>query len=116
VIEPTTDASQNSETVKEPIVIPDEILDQERWLWVEETRDGARGGWATGSFDPKRNKIDIETRDVERFAVDVSRIPVNWERLVIIGINDVNSELRKRDYSVLHFARDDHGRWVVLEP
>ncbi len=116
VTESTTEASQDPEPVQERIVIPDEILDQDRWLWAEEARDGARGGWATGSFDPKRNKIDIETRDVERFAVDVSRIPINWERLVVIGINNINSELRRRDYSVLHFARDDHGRWVVLEP
>ena len=78
-------------------------------------RKGAPGAWATGSFDRKRNKLDIRTRDVQDFSIDVSRIPINWERLVVIGIDGANSELRKRDYSVLHFRLDDHGQWVVLE-
>jgi hypothetical protein len=90
--------------------------DPDRWLRVEKTRKGAPGGWATGSFDPKRNKLTIRTRDVEQFAVDVSRVPIAWKRLVVIGINGRNAELRKRDYSVLHFARDRHGQWEVIEP
>ena len=98
------------------IDISEEAVDPDRWLVVEKTRDGAPGGWATGSFDPKRNKLTIRQRDVQRFAIDVSRIPINWARLVVIGINGRNSELRKRDYSILHFARDQHGQWVVVEP
>ncbi len=89
--------------------------DDQRWLWVEAVRDNADGGWATGSFDAKRNKLSIRTRDVQRFAIDVSRIRIDWERLVVIGIDGANSELRKRDFVVLHFARDGHGQWVVDE-
>ena len=95
--------------------IPVDIDDADRWLLVEKAREGAPGAWATGSFDPKRNKLDIRTRDVQEFSIDVSRIPINWERLVVIGIDGANSELRKRDYSVLHFRLDDHGQWVVRE-
>ncbi len=98
------------------IGIPVEAYDLDRWLWVEKTRNGAPGGWATGSFDPKRNKLTIHTRDVEQFAIEVRRVPIDWERLVVIGINGRNAELRKRDYSVLRFARDRHGQWVVIEP
>ena len=100
----------------EPIIIPAEFQEIDRWLFVEKARDRASGAWATGSFGPKRNKLTIRTRGVQQFAIDTSRTPINWERLVVIGIDGANSELRKRDYPILHFARDDHGRWVVLEP
>ena len=99
-----------------PVRLPVEAVDPDRWIFVEKTRDGAPGGWATGSFDPQRNKLTIRERGVQRFTIDVSRIPINWARLVVIGINGRNSELRKRDYSILHFARDQHGQWIVVEP
>ena len=71
---------------------------------------------SSGSFDPARNKLHIRTGDVERFTIDVSRIPINWQRLVVISIDGINSELRRRDHPVLRFARDSHGRWVVIDP
>ncbi len=97
-----------------PIVIPDD--GEERWLYVTRAREGTHGGWATGSFDPARNKITIDTYDVERFAVDTGRIPIDWERGVVLRLNGSNSELRKRDYPILQFVRNKYGVWVVLEP
>jgi hypothetical protein len=103
-------------------LLPDEApsswlaSDRDGWLLVEKVRAGAPGGWGTGTFDKQRNKIDIQTQDVQQFAIYVGRIPINWRRLVIIGIDGVNSELRKRDQYIYHFARDDHDRWIVLEP
>ncbi len=91
-------------------------VDASQWLFVEKVQEGARGGWATGSFDPERNKIDITTHDVAAFAIDVERIPIAWERLVIIGIDGINSELRRRDYRMYHFVRDSAGQWIVREP
>ena len=89
--------------------------DLDRWLVVEKVKDGAAGAWATGSFDPKRNKLDIGTHDVQRFAVDTGRIPIRWDKLVILSIDGKNSELVHRDYSILHFTRDKYG-WHVIEP
>ena len=99
-----------------PIEIPAEVDDPARWLWVEEGRDGAEGAWATGSFDSKRNKLSIKARDVRRFTIDVGRIPIDWERLVILSINGRNSELRRRNHTLLHFVLDEYGRWTVAEP
>lgn len=92
------------------------VDEPDRWLMVEKVMDRATGGWATGSFIQERNKLVIETHNVGQFAIDTGRIPIDWERLVILGIDGRNSELRKRDYPVLHIARDDYGQWVVLEP
>ena len=88
----------------------------DRWLFVEAVKKEAVGGWATGSFDAGRNKLDIRTHDVRAFAIDVGRIPIRWERLVILSINGLKSELRRRDYTPLRFALDERGQWVVVEP
>ncbi|MBI4718694.1 MAG: hypothetical protein HY763_12880 [Planctomycetes bacterium] len=87
----------------------------DRWLVVEEARQGAPGAWATGSFDRERNRITIRTKDVERFALHLAMVPVDWEKLVILRIDGSSSELRKRETSVLHLMRDAQRRWVVIE-
>jgi len=96
------------------ISLPDELPAQ--WLVVEKAREGRGGAWARGSFDAERNRIRIATNAVAEFTVDIDQIPINWERLVVIGIDGINSELRKRDYSPIRFRRDNHGRWSVVEP
>ena len=93
-----------------------EVEDPDRWLTVERIHGDAPGAWATGAFDPARNKFTIETHDVAEFTIDVSRVPVRWDRLVIIRIDGSNSELVKRDYFLYRIARNEHGQWIVLEP
>ncbi len=89
--------------------------DPNRWLVVEEVKGKASGAWATGSFSQKRNKVTVRTKDVARFSIDVSRIPIKWDKLVILSIDGKNSELMHRDYALLHFVNDRHG-WHVIEP
>ena len=96
-------------------VLPSED-DTDRWLRVAAVAEDADGGVATGSFDPKGNQIRIRTQDVKGFVIDTGRLAIDWDRLVVIRINGVGSELRKRDYDLLHFVRNDHGRWEVAEP
>lgn len=109
--------ADSTEETSSPAPIPFEVEadDPKRWLLVEKVHKGAAGAWATGSFDPKRNKIVIQTQDVERFAINVGRMEIDWRRLVVIRINDINSELRKRDFTLYRFVQDDHGQWVVLD-
>jgi len=98
---------------------PDLVLiggDRDRWLFVEAADEGKPGGWAQGDFDPQRNKLDIRTSDVLQFAIDTSRLRIDWQRLVILSIDGKTSELRKRDFAVYQFRRDVHGRWNVIEP
>ena len=92
------------------------VEDPDRWLTVEKIHGDAPGAWATGAFDPARNKFIIETHDVAEFTIDVSRVPVRWDRLVIIRIDGSNSELVKRDYFLYRIALNEHGQWIVLEP
>ena len=97
-----------------------EVVDVEeeadRWLFVEKTRDGAKGGWASGSFDRSRNKLEIRTEDVEQFGLYLERVPIDWDKLVVLSIDGKNSELRRRDHSRIRVQLDQHGKWAVLEP
>ena len=90
--------------------------DFERWLSVVAIKDGAPGAWATGSFKVKRNRLDIRTKDVQTFTLDTSRIPIRWDKPVVMNINGRTGELRRRDYSILRFALDGRGDWLVVEP
>lgn len=85
----------------------------EKWLRVLAIKEGAKGAWATGSFDEKRNKLTIDTNGVQRFVIDADKVDINWRKLVIIRIDGHNSELRKRDDSSYRFVRDKHGAWIV---
>ena len=89
--------------------------DSDDWLFIEKVRPDTPDGWARGTFDKNRNKIAVETNGALGFALDIERIPIDWERLVVIRIDGKNSELRKRDYSRYHFQRDKYGRWIVAE-
>ena len=111
-----TVASDTAGEVPVRVDIGVHVGDSDDWLTVDEIRDNAPGAWATGSFLAERNRIVIETEAVARFSIDMGRVPVRWERLVVIRIDGRNSELVKRDQAIYRFVLDDHGRWVVLEP
>lgn len=92
------------------------VDDSGKWLTVEAIHGDAPGAWATGSFLAKRNRIVINTEGVARFSIDMPRLPVRWDKLVVIRIDGRNSELVQRDQAIYRFVLDDHGSWVVLEP
>ncbi len=100
----------------EPPIIQVQTQESDQWLNVTELRAATPGGWATGDFDSTRNKIDIRTRDVAGFTIDVGRIPINWERKVILGIDGRNTELRRRDYTLIRFRNTRDRGWTVIEP
>lgn len=89
--------------------------ERDRWLFVREIKGEAKGAWATGDFNRERNKIDIRTHDVSAFAIETSRMSINWNRPVVLGIDGTNSELKRRDESLILFEIDKYGAWVVRE-
>ena len=115
VAEPSADSQPVADTAS-LLILPLPVGDQDQWLFVETARDKMGGAWATGSFHVERNKIEIETHNVQKFTIDASRIPIQWQDVVILGIDGRNSELRQRDDSMLRFARNGSGQWVVMEP
>lgn len=100
----------------EPTPQPGESFVKNSWLTVKKINKKNTAKSATGTFNEKRNKIMITTNNAEQFAIDTSRIPINWRRPVVLSINGRNSELKKRDYSIIHFKHDKYGQWSVIEP
>lgn len=109
-----TPRPQDSAPASPPVVRLDRN-DSDDWLFIEKVRPVTPDGWAKGTFNKKRNRITVETHGALGFAIDIERIPIDWERLVVIRIDGKNSELRKRNYSRYHFQRDEYGRWIVAE-
>lgn len=108
--------SQNENAVEPDLGAIAWIEDErDRWLYVKKIRGDAQGAWATGDFIKDRNKIDIRTHDVAEFAIETSRIPINWNRPVVLGIDGLNTELKKREHSLIVFEIDKYGAWVVRE-
>lgn len=95
---------------------PKESFVKNSWLTVKKINKNRSAKIATGTFNVKRNKIMITTNNAEQFAIDTSRIPINWRRPVVLSINGRNSELKKRGYSIIHFKHDKYGQWSVVEP
>ncbi|MEK6676359.1 MAG: hypothetical protein AABZ47_11980 [Planctomycetota bacterium] len=105
----------SSDTTPGRNALPDPNV-SDHWLRVLAVQKNAPGAYAKGSFDRDRNRIEIRTRDVMTFAVDISKIKIDWSRPVVIRIDGVSSELRRREHPVLHFHWDEHGAWTVVEP
>jgi hypothetical protein len=101
---------------QEPAPVTIQLSDRTRWYYAEQYDREAELDSFQATFDRKRNKIDVQTHGVTQFTIDTSRIPIDWERLVILGIDGRNSELRRRDFDLLRFRRDKYGQWMVLEP
>ncbi|MCH7704710.1 MAG: hypothetical protein IIB61_06330 [Planctomycetes bacterium] len=103
-------------TPKPPQFVLDvDLPDPTRWIYAEKVRGDADGGSVTGTFHKSSNKIEIHTRDVERFSIDTSKIEIDWTRRVILGINGSNTGLGRREHPIIRFALDDYGKWVVVE-
>jgi hypothetical protein len=117
--EPTAkeDPAEQPEVKEPPRFMPVPVWedDPNRWLVALEAADDSPGGWATGTFNAARNRLIIYTWNVTRFSVDTSRIPINWDRLVVLRLNEDNSELRRRDAQILHFRLDPRAGWQIEE-
>ncbi len=104
------------EPVPTRVTIQVQGTDPNQWLSILAVKKDRTGGWATGSFDEKRNRLTIQTKDVTAFSVDTNRIPIRWQKLVVLSLDGRRTELKKRDAAILHFTLDEHAQWVVLEP
>ena len=83
------------------------------WLRIEAVAGDAQGAWATGAF-VAGNKIVIETQDVKRLALDLARIPVDWDRRAILRINRTTFELTRKHYPNLRLQRTPGGGWEAI--
>jgi hypothetical protein len=90
-------------------------LDSHRgWLRIDQLYDDVEGGWVTGDVDKSRNRIIIETNNTRRFSIDLSALPIRWDRLVVLRINDQTMELTRKQRSMVSFQQTPTGGWDVV--
>ena len=118
-IEPkeTTDPIHPSEPDSVPAdTARSNVLDLETLTTVEATIGKAQPARAIGTFDKSRNRLAFQLRNVSAFSIDMASIPVDWTRPVVLSLDNVPVELRRRDTQRLHFTRTPQGAWLIVEP
>lgn len=84
------------------------------WLVVLSAQPDEKGGWAKGRFDTSKNRLVIDTVGVGSFTVDTSRLPIDWDRLVIIRLDGRNRELGRKENPVIKFVRSKSKLWETV--
>jgi hypothetical protein len=84
------------------------------WLRIDQLYDDVDGGWVTGDVDKPRNRITIETNNTRQFTMDLSTLPIRWDRLVVLRINDQTMELTRKERSRVTFEQTRTGAWDVV--
>jgi hypothetical protein len=117
---PPTAQNEEDATGRVTITIPDlepyQPDDAEaQWLAIDRIAEGADGAWATGGVFAE-NRVVIRTENVARFRVHLDRLPVNWDRRVVLRIDGRPSELTRKHYPTLTLQRSPTGGWIPVEP
>ncbi len=86
---------------------------KEKWVQVVAIAEGQPGAWVTGQFEPP-NRIVIRVEGAKRFEMDLAKLDIDWDRRVVLRINDANSELRKRDDLRIVMEQSSGGAWYVV--
>jgi hypothetical protein len=89
---------------------------QDGWLRIEALHRDAPGAWATGEFIRDRNKVIIETENVDEFSIALPQLRIDWEHRVILRIDGHSSELTPKRRAILRLRRSPAGSWDVVEP
>jgi len=86
----------------------------DRWIHIEGLMEGGEGGWVTGRHVAEDNRLEISTEHVSQFAMNLARVPVNWDRRVVLKIDGHTSELTRKHYPLLRLKRSPTGGWNAV--
>ncbi len=89
---------------------------QDGWLRIEALYPDAPGAWATGEFIRDRNKVVVETENVDEFSIALPQLQIDWDHRVILRIDGHSSELMPKRRAILRLRRSPAGSWDVVEP
>jgi len=92
------------------------VLSLEPLTMIERSLDEKQAARAIGTFDRSRNRLAFELRNVSAFSIELASIPIDWSRPVVLSLDRVPVELRRRDTQRLHFTRTPQGTWLIEEP
>lgn len=74
--------------------------------------DNARSAWAEGRTEDGE-KLVIDTQNVGRFRLDLSRVRLDWSKRIVLRIDGHNRELTRKNLPVIIYRRTTTGGWRV---
>jgi len=86
-----------------------------KWLTIERREIESLGASARGEVTDS-HRLEIRTDNVDQFSVDLSEIPLDWNKRIVLRVNTQTMELTKKKHPLVHFRRTPTGDWVVVPP
>jgi hypothetical protein len=85
---------------------------QEGWATIDEKADESQRAWMEGEIR-LTDRLIITTSSVRRFALDLTRLRLNWDKRILLRLDGFNFELTRKRWPVIHFIRTPAGAWEV---
>lgn len=80
------------------------------WLRIVQQTRAGEPSEATVRYRPE-NTFDVETRNTDRFEIDLSALPVNRTKRFIMHIDGQDMLLFRKQVGVIRFERSEAGIW-----
>ena len=87
---------------------------QDGWLVIDDVSDQDRTTWVEGRVEDGE-KLVIDTENVERFQLDLSRVKLDWDKRIVLRIDGFNRELTRKNFPRLNYERTSTGGWRLTD-
>ncbi len=118
--ETTPAQEETTQNASHPTLIPVDLQTSEElplrsgWVKLTQKKENEQRSWIEGEVISD-DKLSITTENMAVFDLDLSRISMDWSGSVVLRIDGFNSELRRKDRTVLRMQRSASGGWTVAE-
>lgn len=86
----------------------------EGWATIEERADSDVRAWMEGEIQ-QGDRLIVTTSNVRRFAMDLTRLRLEWNQRILLKLDKFNFELTKKRWPVIKFVRTASGAWEAAE-
>jgi hypothetical protein len=86
---------------------------QPGWLRIAELSDAKAVATCQGVF-PRRNRIEVETGNVQQLSINVGFLPLAPEKRLILSIDGQTMELARKGRGRVRLQRSESGVWHVV--
>lgn len=109
-----TPAEMPAEPPVEIVVQPTQIdPDPPSIIAINAIESGVEGGWAE-AYIGEENRIVVLHENVESFTLRLEPVQINWDKRVVLKINDDVMQLTRKPSPIITFVRSPGGIWEVI--
>lgn len=86
---------------------------EEGWATIDQKADESERAWLEGEIQ-QGDRLIISTSNVRRFRLDLTRLHLDWEKRILLRMDQFNSELTRKRWPEITFERTSSGAWQVV--